>query len=73
MLCVGKAMGAAAGPGSALKAEEAGEAEPGARVLWIKGLAQAHLVSPHFSRLSPTERTYTKQLHRLCKEQHGCL
>lgn len=40
MLCVGEAMGAAAGLGSALEVEVAGEAEPGARVFWIKGLAR---------------------------------
>lgn len=41
-------LGAAAGLGSAPKAESVGEAEPGATVFAIKGLAQAHLASPTF-------------------------
>ena len=63
-------LGAAAGLGSALKAGYVGEAEPGAQVVWIKGLVRAHLVSPiflAFRQLKEHAQNSFTEL-RLCKE-----
>lgn len=60
-------LGAAAGLGSALKAESVGEAGPGARVFWIKGLARAHLVSPIFLAFH-----HLTEVHKIASQSEDC-